>query len=80
MEAEAGEGTVDVAAGADALDDLLAEVAAFGEVEGAGLGGLLGEVVLVADVGAVAGCAFEDAEPVRGLRGCRDGPVAVRAG
>ncbi len=49
------------AAGADALDDLLAEVAAFGEVEGAGLVGFLREV-FVADVGAVEGCAGEDAE------------------
>ena len=37
-EEEAGEGAVDVAAGTDALDDLLAEVTALGEVEGAGLG------------------------------------------
>ena len=54
-----------VAAGADALDDLLAEVAAFGEVQGAGLGGFLGQVVGffgVADVGGVAGRAGEDAE------------------
>ena len=42
---------MDVAAGADALDDLLAEVAAFGEVQGAGLVGLLGEVA-VADIDA----------------------------
>jgi hypothetical protein len=64
---------VDVAAGTDALDDLLAEVAAFGEVKCAGLGGLLGQVVGflgVANVGAVAGSAFEDAEVVEGFGGC----------
>jgi hypothetical protein len=69
-EGEAGEGAMDVAAGTDALDDLLAEVAAFGEVEGAGLGGLLGEVVGffgVADVGAVEGRAGEDAECFEGF-------------
>jgi hypothetical protein len=63
---------VHVAARADAFDDLLAEVAAFGEVQGAGLGGLLREVVGcsgVADVGAVAGRAFEDTELVEGFGG-----------
>ena len=80
VEAEAGEGAVDVAAGADALDDLLAEVAALAEVEGAGLGGLLGEVA-VADVGAVERGAFEDAEQFEGLRGRRGRRRAVvRAG
>ena len=34
---EAGEGAVDGAARADAFDDLLAEVAALGKVQGAGL-------------------------------------------
>ena len=72
VEAEAAEGAVDLAAGADALDDLLAEVAAFAEVEGAGSGGLLGEVA-IADVGAEEGCAFEDAEVVEGLGGGVDG-------
>ncbi len=69
FEAEGGEGAVDVAAGADALDDLLAEVAALVEVEGAGLGGLLGELagfLGVADVGAVERGAFEDAEGFEG--------------
>ena len=76
---EAGEGAVDVAAGVDALYDLLAEVAALGEVEGSGLCGLLGEIlggVRVADVGAVERCAFEDSEEFqvcdgdgRGFRG-----------
>jgi hypothetical protein len=61
FEAEGAEGAVDVPAGADALDDLLAEVAAFGEVQGTGLGCFLGEF-LVADVGAVAGGAFEETE------------------
>ena len=65
---------MDAAAGTDALDDLLAEVAAFGEVQCAGLGGFLREVVGggVADVGAVAGCAGEDAEVVEGFGGDRD--------
>ena len=64
------EGAVDLAAGVDAFDDLLAEVAAFGEVEGAGLGGFLREVVGgfgVADVDAVTGRAGEDAECFEGL-------------
>ncbi len=76
-EEEAGEGAVDVAAGADALDDLLTEVAAFGEVEGVGLGGLLREVAGffgVADVDAVAGGAGEDAEVFEGFGG--DGSCA----
>ena len=63
VEVEAAEDAVDLAAGADALDDLLAEVAAFAEVEGAGGSGFLGEVA-VADVDAEEGCAFEDAEEV----------------
>ncbi len=57
-EGEAAEGAVDAAARVDALDDLLAEVAALGEVQGAGLAadgrGLLREV-FVADVGAERG-------------------------
>jgi len=57
---------VDVATGADALDDLLSEIAAFGEVEGAGLSGLLGEFA-VADVGAEEGRSFEEAEPLKAL-------------
>ena len=64
-EGEATEGAVDAAARVDALDDLLAEVAALGEVQGAGLAGLLREV-FVADVGADAGRAFEDAELFEG--------------
>ena len=59
-----------VAAGADALDDLLAEVTAFAEVEGAGRcaegSGFLGQV-LVANVGAEEGCAFRNAELVKGF-------------
>ena len=35
---------MDLAAGADALDDLLAEIAAFGEVERAGLAGFLRQI------------------------------------
>ena len=57
---------MDVATGADALDDLLSEIAAFGEVEGAGLSGLLGEFA-VADVGAEEGRSFEEAEPLAAL-------------
>ena len=60
-EDEAAEGAVDGAARVDALDDLLAEVAALGEVQGARLDadgcGLLREV-FVADVCADAGRAF----------------------
>ena len=55
---------MDLAAGADALDDFLAEVAALGEVEGVGLGGFLWEVFVgfgVADVLAVFGGGGEDA-------------------
>jgi hypothetical protein len=65
---------MDVAARVDALDDLLAEVAAFGEVESAGLGSLLREVVGffgVADVDAVAGYGGEDAELFEGFGGDR---------
>ena len=43
-EFEAGKSSVDVAARVDALDDLLAQVAAFGEVQRAGLCGLLRQV------------------------------------
>ena len=67
-QSETRERAVDVAAGADALDDLLPEVAAFGEVQGAGLGGLLRQL-LIADVGAVKGCSFEDAELGDGFGG-----------
>lgn len=64
-EGEAAEGAVDLAPGADALDDLLAEVAAFAEVQGAVGAGLLREIA-VADVGTEEGCAFEDAEVIEG--------------
>ena len=70
FEAEGAEGAMDVAAGADALDDLLAEVAALGEVQGAGLAGLLGEFA-VADVDAVEWRSFEDSEMLEALRGRR---------
>ena len=66
VEPEAVKDAMHVAARTDALDDLLAEVAALGEVKGAGLGGLLGEFA-VADVGAVEGCSFEQAEPFAAL-------------
>ena len=70
MRRELGEGAVDLAAGADALDDLLAEVAALGEVECVGLGGLLREVFGgfgVADVLAVFGGGSEDAVGFEGF-------------
>jgi hypothetical protein len=80
FEAKGGEGAMDVAAGADALDYLLAEIAAFGEVECAGLagggGGLLREL-FVADVGAVEGSAFENSEVFEGLRRNRGGSSPV---
>lgn len=82
FELEGGEGAVDVAAGADALDDLLAEVATLGEVEGSSLVGLLGEF-LVADVDAEAGCAFEDAEVFEGFvfdGDCACGSEGLREG
>ncbi len=50
----AGRSPVSVAAGANALDDLLAKIAALGEVQGAGLSGFLGKL-FIADVGAVEG-------------------------
>jgi len=70
FKAEGGEGAMDVASGTDALDDLLAEVAALGEVEGAGLIGLLGEFagfVGVAYVDGVERRPFEDSEGVEAL-------------
>ena len=73
---------MDLAARSDALDDLLAEIAAFAEVEGAGLVGFLREVfgrVGVADVGAVAGGAFEDAEGFEGRGSAGIAPACVRA-
>ena len=48
------------AAGANALDDLLAEVAALGEVQRAGLAGLLGQIAF-AEVDAVTRRSFEHA-------------------
>src|ERR1700687_5462250 len=70
FEAECAKGTVDGAAGADALDDLLAEVAAFAEVQGARLSCLLWQLA-VANVDAVTRRSFEGAELLDcGL--CRD--------
>ena len=43
-ERELREAAMDLAAGANALDDLLAEIAAFGEVQRAGLAGLLRQI------------------------------------
>ena len=66
VEAKCAECAVDIAARTDALDDLLAEVAAFEEVQGAGLSGLLGELA-VADVGGVEWRSFKDSQPFQGL-------------
>ena len=52
-------------AGADALDDLLPEVAALVEVEGAGLVDLLRQIAL-GDIDAVKRRAFEDAQGLDG--------------
>ena len=62
---ELTEMAVNLAAGTDALDDLLAEVAALGEVQGAGKRSFLGEVAAL-DVDGVSGGAFEDAEGFEG--------------
>ena len=59
---------MNLASGVDAFDDLLADVAAFGEVEGVGLGGLLGEIA-VADVLAEFGDGGEDAVGFDGFGG-----------
>jgi len=48
---------MDIAAGANALHDLLAEVASFGEVQGAGLSGLLRQLA-VANVDAIERRSF----------------------
>ncbi len=76
-----------VAAGADALDDLLAEVTAFAEVEGAGgcAGGrgLLREVLgcfRVANVGSEERCALGDAELVEGFGVGGDDAVGEECG
>ena len=60
------EGAMHVAARADAFDDLLAEVAALGKVQSAGLFGLLWELA-VADVYTVARRAFEEAKLLEGV-------------
>ncbi len=68
---------VDVAAGSDALDDLLAEIAALVEVQGMELAGLLGDSFLrqiaLRDVDAVDGDAFSDAEGVESVCADRGG-------
>ena len=82
-EEEPGEGATDVATGANALDDLLSEVAAFGEVEGAGRGagggGLLREFA-VADVDAEQWSAFEEAECFERGSGGLDGSCFEQSG
>jgi hypothetical protein len=60
------EQSVDLAAGADALDDLLAEVAALVEVQGLRLIGLLREV-LFGDVAAVERAGLEEAQSFEGF-------------
>ncbi len=57
---------MDLAAGADALDDLLAEIAALVEVQGLRLVGLLREVLL-GDVAAVERASFEEAQGFEGF-------------
>src|ERR1700761_9066297 len=66
-EGELLEDAVHGGAGANALDDLLAEIAALVEVQGAGLAGLLGEMT-VANVEPIERDPFEDAEGFEGGR------------
>ena len=70
VQLESSEGAVDIAPRADAFDDLLAEIAALGEVQSADLAGLLRQVTCglgVADVGAVKRRAFKDAQIFKGF-------------
>jgi len=55
-----------VAAGADTLHDLLAEIAAFVEVKCASLSCLLGQIS-IADVGSVARSSFENSQSFESL-------------
>ncbi len=64
---------MDLAAGMNALDDLLAEIAALGEVEGAELGRFLRKV-LVADVNAEERRSLKETELVEGFGG-EDGEI-----
>ena len=52
--------------GADSLNDLLAEIAALGEIERPGLRCLLGQMA-IGDVDAIARRSFEDAEGLDGI-------------
>src|SRR5690349_18937111 len=66
FEAKAGEGAVNVAARADALDDLLPEVAALGKVQRTCLAGLLRQLA-VADIDAVQRRSFQQPQPLLAL-------------
>ena len=77
-EGEGREQAVDLAAGADALDDLLAEIAALVEVQGLRLVGLLREVLL-GDVAAVERAAFEEAQGFEGFGRDVDAPAGRRS-
>ena len=62
---EAGERAMDGSARVDALHNLLAQIASLGKVQGAGLAGLLRQVVgcfRVANVDPVAGCSLQNAQ------------------
>src|SRR3984885_14827250 len=72
-ECELREAAMHCAAGANAFDDLLAEVAALGEVQRASLAGLLWQIAL-AEVDAIARGAFQHAQSFRGADTARDGP------
>ncbi len=67
-EGELGEGAMDLASGVDALDDLLAEIAALREVQRVGLGGFLREDFF-GDVDAEFGDGGENAEGFEGFGG-----------
>ena len=69
---------MDIAARANALHDLLAEVASFGEVQGAVLSGFLRELA-VADIGAIERGSFEDSQPLEALRFAEDSTGALES-
>ena len=60
---------MDVAAGANPLHDLLPQIAAFGEVKGTGLAGLLRQLP-IADVGAEARRSLEQTKLLKNLLSC----------
>jgi len=74
-EGELLQGAVNGGTGANAFDDLLAEIAAFAEVKGARLGRFLGKVALV-DVNAVEWGRRQDTQRLHGgnaTGGCSGG-------